>query len=72
MRLISALFTSIALFSFLVKCTDDTGDDCPVCIVGAGPAGLSAAQRLESKGRQIVIFEKRAEVGGKSQEVYAE
>ncbi|SPN99731.1 uncharacterized protein DNG_02582 [Cephalotrichum gorgonifer] len=42
----------------------------PVCIVGAGPAGLSAAKALEDKGRDVVIFEKQATVGGKSQAVY--
>ena len=44
----------------------------PVCIVGAGPAGLIAANRLESRGYQTVLFEKQASVGGKCQVVYAE
>lgn len=44
-------------------------DDVDVCIVGAGPAGLSAAIRLKQlekeKGREIrvVVLEKGAEVG---------
>lgn len=42
----------------------------PVCIVGAGPAGLAAASRLESLGQTTVIFEKQARVGGKSQAIY--
>lgn len=42
----------------------------PVCIVGAGPAGLTIANRLESKGYNAVIFEKNAEVGGKCQAYY--
>ncbi|KAH8731067.1 hypothetical protein GQ44DRAFT_736186 [Phaeosphaeriaceae sp. PMI808] len=42
----------------------------PVCIVGAGPAGLSAAGRLEQKGIKTVIFDKQAEVGGKCQAWY--
>lgn len=42
----------------------------PVCIVGAGPAGLSAAKALEEKGRSVVVFEKRPEVGGKCQAYY--
>ncbi|KAF2805484.1 FAD/NAD(P)-binding domain-containing protein [Mytilinidion resinicola] len=46
------------------------GLDLPVCIVGAGPAGLAAAKRLESKGKKAVIFEKQAEVGGKCQTYY--
>jgi ribulose 1,5-bisphosphate synthetase/thiazole synthase len=44
----------------------------PVCIVGAGPAGLIAANRLESRGQQIVLFEKQVSVGGKCQAIYAE
>jgi ribulose 1,5-bisphosphate synthetase/thiazole synthase len=44
----------------------------PVCIVGAGPAGLIAANRLESQGQQTVIFEKQLSVGGKCQAIYAE
>jgi heterodisulfide reductase subunit A-like polyferredoxin len=42
----------------------------PVCIVGAGPAGLTAAHQLESKGYHTVIFEKEAEIGGKCQSYY--
>ncbi|OCK99957.1 FAD/NAD(P)-binding domain-containing protein [Cenococcum geophilum 1.58] len=42
----------------------------PVCIVGAGPAGLTAASKLESKGYKTVIFEKQPEVGGKCQAYY--
>ncbi|PVH85846.1 FAD/NAD(P)-binding domain-containing protein [Cadophora sp. DSE1049] len=42
----------------------------PVCIVGAGPAGLTAAKKLEDKGRKVVIFEKQDKVGGKCQAVY--
>lgn len=42
----------------------------PVCIVGAGPAGLTAAKKLEEKGRKVIIFEKQATVGGKCQAVY--
>ena len=42
----------------------------PVCIVGAGPAGLTVANRLEAKGYETVIFEKNPEVGGKCQAYY--
>ena len=44
-------------------------DDVDVCIVGAGPAGLSAAIRLkqleQEKGKEVrvVVLEKGAEVG---------
>lgn len=48
---------------------DRASDEVDVCIVGAGPAGLSAAIRLkqlsEQKGEEIrvVVLEKGAEVG---------
>ena len=45
-------------------------DNYPICIIGAGPAGLSAASRLESQGKETVIFEKQAAVGGKCQAYY--
>jgi electron-transferring-flavoprotein dehydrogenase len=40
-------------------------EDVDVCIVGAGPAGLSAAIRLKQLGAQfrVVVLEKGAEVG---------
>jgi flavin-dependent dehydrogenase len=42
----------------------------PICIVGAGPAGLTVANRLQAKGIETVIFEKDPEVGGKCQSYY--
>jgi NADPH-dependent glutamate synthase beta subunit-like oxidoreductase len=42
----------------------------PICIVGAGPAGLTVANRLQAKGLETVIFEKNPEVGGKCQAYY--
>ena len=42
----------------------------PVCIIGAGPAGLAAAGRLKDKGISAVVFDKQAEVGGKCQAWY--
>jgi flavin-dependent dehydrogenase len=42
----------------------------PVCIVGAGPAGLIAANKLEAQGRKVVLFEKQNSVGGKNQAFY--
>ena len=44
--------------------------DLPVCIVGAGPAGVSAAAELELKGYRTVTFEKQSAVGGKCQAIY--
>lgn len=42
----------------------------PVCIIGGGPAGLTAAARLDAKGIESVVFEKQAAVGGKCQSYY--
>jgi NADPH-dependent glutamate synthase beta subunit-like oxidoreductase len=41
---------------------NDTGHK--IAIVGAGPAGLTAAFYLRKKGHQVTIFEQRAEPGG--------
>jgi dihydropyrimidine dehydrogenase (NAD+) subunit PreT len=35
-----------------------------IAVVGAGPAGLSAAHRLAAKGHDVVIFEARPKPGG--------
>jgi dihydropyrimidine dehydrogenase (NAD+) subunit PreT len=35
-----------------------------VAVVGAGPAGLSAAHRLAMKGHDVVIYDARAKAGG--------
>ena len=47
-------------------------DKPPVCIIGAGPAGLIAAGKLETKGIKAVVFEKQPAVGGKCQSYYDE
>jgi monoamine oxidase len=44
----------------------------PVCIIGAGPAGLSAAGRLQEKGIDAIVFEKQEAIGGKCQSYYDE
>jgi hypothetical protein len=44
----------------------------PACIIGAGPAGLTAAGRLQEKGIDAIVFEKQAEIGGKCQSYYDE
>ncbi len=41
-------------------------DTVEVLIVGAGPAGLRAAQVLADAGREVVVAEKRAEIGPKT------
>jgi glutamate synthase (NADPH/NADH) small chain len=35
-----------------------------VAIIGSGPSGLSAAQALNHKGYQVVVYEKACDVGG--------
>ena len=67
-----AYFTVIASLITVIPLALAAPADYPVCIVGAGPAGLAAANKLESQGRKTVIFEKQAAVGGKCQVVYAE
>jgi cation diffusion facilitator CzcD-associated flavoprotein CzcO len=42
----------------------------PVCVIGAGPAGLTAASKLEAKGIRTVIFDKQTDLGGKCQSYY--
>mgnify|MGYP001054054672 CR=1 FL=1 len=45
-----------------LRVKDDTGHK--VAVIGAGPAGLTAAFYLRRKGHQVTIFESRAEPGG--------
>ncbi len=40
-----------------------------VAIIGAGPAGLSAARRLTGSGCSVRVFEQNAEVGGRTRSV---
>src|SRR5215203_7525899 len=39
-------------------------DSAPVAVLGAGPAGLTAAYRLVRRGVPVVVFEAGEEVGG--------
>ena len=73
----STLITAVASSTTVLAAPHDAksrraNDENPVCIVGAGPAGLTAAATLESKGRKAVIFEKQQVVGGKCQSYYDE
>lgn len=42
---------------------DDTKDDRPVYVIGAGPGGLAAAAALRGRGVRAVILEKSTDVG---------
>ncbi|KAJ3158112.1 hypothetical protein HDU86_003064 [Geranomyces michiganensis] len=44
----------------------------PVCIVGAGPSGLTVAHGLEAKGIPAVLFDKAPAAGGKCTAYYDE
>lgn len=35
-----------------------------IAVVGAGPAGLSAALALDTRGHEVTLFEREAEIGG--------
>ena len=66
------LLLAVSAFAFKQGSGLGEHDDLPVCVVGAGPAGLTAAAELELKGRRTVVFEKQDAVGGKCQAVYQE
>lgn len=70
----SLTFATLLLTVSSLPCTDKNScsTSLPVCIIGAGPAGLSAAVRLKDKGIKTVIFDRQAEVGGKCQSWYDE
>ncbi|MFE2373580.1 flavin-containing monooxygenase [Streptomyces sp. NPDC059398] len=42
---------------------DDTKDDRPVYVIGAGPGGLAAAAALRGRGVRAVVLEKSGDVG---------
>ncbi|KAJ6505339.1 FAD/NAD-P-binding domain-containing protein [Mycena sanguinolenta] len=65
--LYSAALVSLVGAATLASATHSAN---PVCIVGAGPAGLRAARALEDNGKNVVIFEKMSTVGGKCQAYY--
>lgn len=65
------LLTS-ALFSTTANAWPRRHSTPPVCIIGAGPSGLTAASRLEAQGVKAIVFDKQAELGGKCQSYYDE
>jgi hypothetical protein len=40
-----------------------------VCVIGAGPAGLSAASELLARGAEVVVLEREPSVGGKCRSI---
>ena len=64
------LLCSALAVSLLGRNARAVPNDDPVCVIGAGPAGLSTAHALESRGHQVIVFEKQPEVGGKCQAYY--
>lgn len=52
---------------YIPACYNDEGkqwDDYKIAVIGAGPAGLSAAYYLRTKGYPVTVFEKEKEPGG--------
>jgi len=53
--------------TFVPVCDNMDGnqwDDCKIAVIGAGPAGLSAAYYLRTEGYPVTVFEKEARPGG--------
>ena len=59
-RIIEAAFAN----GWVVPCAPEKENGKSAAIVGAGPAGLSAAVTLRRKGWKVTVYEKRANIGG--------
>ncbi|KIL85369.1 hypothetical protein FAVG1_11325 [Fusarium avenaceum] len=64
------LFSLVVALASLANAAATAKSHHPICIVGAGVSGLTAAKALEDKGYKTIIFEKRDTVGGKCQSHY--
>ena len=52
---------------YIPECSNDVGeqwDDLKIAVIGSGPAGLSAAYYLRTKGYPVTVFEKEEKPGG--------
>jgi len=52
---------------FIPVCENDEGkqwDGCKMAVIGAGPAGLSCAYYLRTRGYPVTVFEKEEKLGG--------
>ena len=58
---------SATLARYLPVCENGEGkqwDDFPIAVIGAGPAGLSAAYYLRTEGYPVTVFERKKRPGG--------
>ena len=59
-RIIETAFAN----GWVVPCPPEKENGKSVAIIGAGPAGLSAAVTLRRRGWAVTVYEKRADIGG--------
>ena len=59
-RIIEAAFAN----GWVVPCAPEKENGKSAAIVGAGPAGLSAAVTLRRKGWKVTVYERRSNIGG--------
>lgn len=70
MRFLGALLSALVFFIRLIPCNTDEQQNHfkrKVIVIGAGAAGLSAAQRLLDHNIDVEILEARDTIGGRIQ-----